>query len=567
VKLKKNKFKAILHRMFSLTILGIIAACTEGQEVSLSKNALPTDTATVTNTSVPSITPTATALPPIKVWIDPDLPWKVLQQTVIPASLQLTSNSEDADIQLTNTTDMQNSSIWVYALVTPFPSLVEMQSFEELQQTWNGTNDNSLFIYVTEETQTVLENVLGKADTNHVVIETQENLLNAAWEKRDVLAIVPFEELQPKWRVISLNEQSPISNQFDLLQYPLKVTFGWVIDEGSQSTRANELAAITLPALTSNYDPEKLTVVVMTGVTALVRATAVRMEKNGVTYPAEKIRDWLLQADITHISNEVSFAENCPDPKSDPYPLVFCSKPAYFDLLTYVGADVIDMTGNHQLDWGKSALKYTLSLYEQNGLAYYAAGWTEDQAKDAVLLENNGNKFAFMGCNPVGPEYIWAIGDNPGVADCDYPYIESRIKELKNQGYQVIFTYQYFETYRHTTEAYEERDFRRIADAGAVIVSGSQAHHPMIMEFYNDSYIHYGLGNLFFDQMWVNTVTIPHGTRKEFIDRYVFYDSRLISTELLTAYLEDYAQPRPMTEEERLDFLKTIFDAAGWGPY
>ncbi len=567
MKLKANTFKAILYRYLSFIILGLIAACTVGQQISLSLTTLPTNAATIVSTIVPSATPTATALPPIKVWIDPGLPWKVLQQTVIPASLQLTSSSEEADILLTNTTDMQESSVWVYALVTPFSSLIEMQSLEELQQTWNGTNDNALLIYVTGETKTVLESVLGSADTNHVVIEDQENLLNAAWEKRDVLAIVPFEELQPKWRVISLNGQSPISNRFDLNQYPLKVTFGWVIEEGFQSTRANELADITLPALTSNYDPEKLTVLVMTGVTALVRATAVRMEKYGVTYPAEKILDWLVQADITHISNEVSFAENCPDPKSDPYPLVFCSKPAYSDLLTYVGADVIDMTGNHQLDWGKSALEYTLSLYEKNGMAYYAAGRTEDQAKDAVLIEHHGNKLAFMGCNPVGPEYVWAKGDNPGVANCDYPYIESRIKELKDLGYQVIFTYQYFETYRHSTEAYEERDFHRIADAGAVIVSGSQAHHPMIMEFYKDSFIHYGLGNLFFDQMWVDTVTIPHATRKEFIDRYVFYNGKLISSELLTSYLEDYAQPRPMTEEERLDFLKTIFDAAGWGPY
>ncbi len=567
MKLIKNTFKGIFYRILSFIILGIIVACTVEQENSLSPTIFLKDTATFTSTIEPTTTPTTTVLPPLKVWIDPGLPRKVLQQTVIPTNLQLTSNSEDADIRLTNITDLQNNSTWVYALVTPFPSLIEMQSFEELQQTWNGTNDNDLLIYVTEETKTVLESVLGIAGEGHVVIEEQDNLLNAAWEKRDVLAIVPFEELQPKWRVISLNGQSPISNQFDLMQYPLKVTYGWMIKEGSQSSRADELAAINLPALISNYDPEKLTILVMTGVTALVRATAVRMEKYGVTYPAEKIRDWLVQADITHISNEVSFAEGCPDPKSDPYPLVFCSKPAYFDLLTYVGADVIDLTGNHQLDWGRTALEYTLSLYEQNGLAYYAAGRTEDQAKDAVLIEHNGNKFAFMGCNPVGPAYVWAKSDNPGVANCDYQYIESRIKELKNQGYQVIFTYQYFETYRHSTEAYEERDFHRVADAGAVIVSGSQAHHPMIMEFYNDSFIHYGLGNLFFDQMWVNTVTIPHATRKEFIDRYAFYDGKLISTELLTAYLEDYAQPRPMNEEERLDFLKTIFDAAGWGPY
>ncbi|MFZ6021659.1 MAG: hypothetical protein ACOYXO_18840, partial [Chloroflexota bacterium] len=62
-------------------------------------------------------------------------------------------------------------------------------------------------------------------------------------------------------------------------------------------------------------------------------------------------------------------------------------------------------------------------------------------------------------------------------------------------------------------------------------------------------------------------VTIPEGTRKEFIDRHVFYNGKHISTELLTAYLEDYARPRPMSPSERTDFLKAIFTAAGWGPY
>jgi poly-gamma-glutamate synthesis protein (capsule biosynthesis protein) len=54
------------------------------------------------------------------------------------------------------------------------------------------------------------------------------------------------------------------------------------------------------------------------------------------------------------------------------------------------------------------------------------------------------------------------------------------------------------------------------------------------------------------------------GTRREFIDRHVFYDGKYISTELLTAMLEDYARPRPMTEAERVEFLRYLFAASGW---
>jgi poly-gamma-glutamate synthesis protein (capsule biosynthesis protein) len=53
-------------------------------------------------------------------------------------------------------------------------------------------------------------------------------------------------------------------------------------------------------------------------------------------------------------------------------------------------------------------------------------------------------------------------------------------------------------------------------------------------------------------------------TRQEFLDRHVFYDGRYIGSEILTAMLENYAQPRPMTPEERRVFLESVFAASGW---
>jgi len=99
-----------------------------------------------------------------------------------------------------------------------------------------------------------------------------------------------------------------------------------------------------------------------------------------------------------------------------------------------------------------------------------------------------------------------------------------------------------------------------LSNGGAVIVSGSQAHFPQVFEFMGDHFIHYGLGNLFFDQMDYPVI----GTRREFLDRHIFYDGRYISTEILTAMLEDYAQPRPMTAEERQQFLSEYFNYSGW---
>jgi poly-gamma-glutamate synthesis protein (capsule biosynthesis protein) len=98
-----------------------------------------------------------------------------------------------------------------------------------------------------------------------------------------------------------------------------------------------------------------------------------------------------------------------------------------------------------------------------------------------------------------------------------------------------------------------------MADAGAVIVSGSQAHQPQGMEFRNGSFIHYGLGNLFFDQY-----SLCEACRQGFIDQHVFYDGRYISTRLLPIQFVDYARSRPMTLEESNELLQALFLVSGW---
>ena len=102
---------------------------------------------------------------------------------------------------------------------------------------------------------------------------------------------------------------------------------------------------------------------------------------------------------------------------------------------------------------------------------------------------------------------------------------------------------------------WQQDDSQKMIDHGAVIVSGSQAHLPMTMEIYGDGFIHYGLGNMFFDQMDVPVT----GTRREFADRHIFYDGKYLGVELKTALLYDYAQPRPMTMAQREQLLSDAF--------
>jgi len=543
---------------------------------------LPVSSETATSTTFPTtlsklqLTATATPFQPeliptelprdfqdLRFYLDPDVPEMLREQ--LQEGLNLTDQVELADLSLHPLPEAASGAEWIYALVVAFPLLTDELSWQSLQGLWMGSNSESRIVLVTESTLYALKTILGDPDEFAVEVVPREQLVDRLWELQyAAVAIVPFEDLEPRLKVLSINGQSPISNQFDTGQYPLKIYFGWHGKAEALGLYQEAVASGKVQQLESNRDPGRLTVLVMTGVTALVRATATRMEQIGITYPARDIHEWLVNADLTHISNEVSFTPDCPNPNPNQYELIFCSKPEYIELLDFVGTDILDLTGNHGIDWGREALAYSLGLYEQRNWAVFAAGENLEKARAAATIEHNGNRFAFIGCNPAGPPYIWAAENLSGVANCDFPWMWSEISRLKSEGYIVIMTFQYFETYRAYVESFEMEDFRSMVDAGAAIVSGSQAHHPMVMEFYGGSFIHYGLGNLFFDQMYNETYPILQGTRKEFVDRHVFYDGRHISTELLTAFLEDYARPRPMTEAERVAFLQEIFAARGW---
>jgi poly-gamma-glutamate capsule biosynthesis protein CapA/YwtB (metallophosphatase superfamily) len=228
---------------------------------------------------------------------------------------------------------------------------------------------------------------------------------------------------------------------------------------------------------------------------------------------------------------------------------------------------VIELTGNHFADRGAAGMLETIEIYNDHNLSYFGGGVDLQDSLEPALFEVNGNKIAFIGCNkPDVGRFPTATDFQPGAAPCDFEYLPQKINQLKAQGYVVISTFQWNESYDSRPSPQQMRDFRLMADSGASIVSGSQAHYAQMMEFYGDGFIHYGLGNLFFDQMG-DQDWMPRGIRREFFDRYVIYDGKLISVELITALLEDYSRPRLMTEQERAGFLREYFYYSGWIPF
>jgi len=456
---------------------------------------------------------------------------------------------------------------WVLVPVVSFFRSFDDITYENIKEFWGGNkevlnyisvDDSEPELIVTEEVFKVLEKIFGKSGNENIKIESREELsLNI--ENNNSLSIVPFNDIEKKYKVLNLDNMSVFDKDLDTASYPLALT---VSVESNNPDFESKIAESFSEVSITNRDMEKLASIIMTGVTAIVRQVARKIESDGVLSPGEEIAEVLKDADITHISNELPFVEGCDGTR--PRGLVFCSSPEYIELLRYVGTDVIELTGNHMNDYGHKWMYYTLDMYDEEGWPYFGGGRNLKDSYKPATFEIGSNKIAFLGANTFGPASNWATEDTPGSArinvwgevekEEDMRKFEAIIEELKKEGYIVIFTFQYEETYSYTPTEVQIDDFRRIIDAGADIVSGSQSHYPMGVEFRGEGFINYGLGNLFFGQQLAIL-----GNNPGIIAKHIFYKGKHINTVLITTMLNDFSQPRPTSPEERVKLLNSIF--------
>ncbi len=428
---------------------------------------------------IPTATATATPVP-LHAWVDPALPGDVaavLDTALSSLKVLYARAPENADLRIAPNLEHVLFQR-IYALVVPFPTLADEVSFAEVQRFWAGEPDalkaisrqsEAPTLYITEDTLAMVEALLAKpAESAPIQVVPQAELLDTAWNARpSAWAIVPFDQLEPRWKVLRIDGTNVLERELKV--YPLAVSIG------VEGPAADELLHLLTPdgQPLTNRDEAKMTSLVMTGVTAMVRAMAYEMERKGVLYPAEHVGSLLRNADITHISNEIPFASNCPPPDRNQQSLVFCSDPKYIELLRDVGTDLIELTGNHFQDYGSEATLMTLDMYAKEGWPHYGGGADLEDARRPITMTHNSNDLAFIGCNPVGPEYAWATKDRPGAAPCDFEYSHAELQRLASEVDVPIATWQYWEIYEYWATPDQENDFRGMVDAGAKIIVGA----------------------------------------------------------------------------------------------
>lgn len=446
-------------------------------------------------------------------------------------SPELTATSTLA-LSPTNT-PAENTGLALYVPVVAFPSLQTTLTREQINALAAGQLDSQLVI--TPETAAALPML--HPQTRQI---PAADLRNTLWRDRTLYALIPWTQLSTQFRMLWIDDV-PIVNQ--LPDYPF-----------------------ALASSNPNFVPEHLTRITFSGVTALARQTRVALDTYGVEYAASGISGYVTQSDFFHISNEVSFYPTCPVTTGDLLggASSFCSKPEHFELLKRLDVDIVELSGNHNNDYGYQAYRDTLNFYRENQMLTVGGGDTLTEAQQPLILEHHGNTLALIACNVPGPYYALVNendsslgGIRPGTVNCDWAALEQLLSALSAQVDAVIVTIQHEEYEEYTPTEIQRYDFRRLAEAGADVVFGTAAHKPQTYEFYptqrgDTSLLHYGMGNLFFDQpFW--------GNMRFFMNTLYIYEGQLRTVEVFPGIIDESVRPRLMTPDERLNFLFFMF--------
>ncbi len=516
--------------------------------------------------SVPAQTETPTPMPtarPTGVWIEIGIPESVstaIQDWLSGQSGQLVwadASTAELTVSWRRRAGATPLAEIVLVPVVPFFSLSEGIRFDDLRRTWLGrahSGDTPSQLLVTAETSAALHTLFGPpgAEAPLTIVAASE-LADRLWTEPGAVAIVPFDQLEPRLQPLQVDGLSALERELELQRYPLRANI-WI--SGPRAWQRSLVTEIEERGLSTNRHPDHLTMLVMTGVTALTRGVALRIEaEEDYGWPARRVADLLASADLTHVSNETSFVPGC---QAQSETSAFCAKPEYLETLRLVGADLVELTGNHNLDFGPAYALLSLDLYAEAGIHTFGGGRDAADSHRPLLITHNGNHLAFLGYNQFGPDYAWATAERPGAARFSLEAVQADLAQVRPQADLVFVNVQHTETYESVPLPEQVSDFRAVVQAGANVVTGSQAHQPQAIEFHEGKPIFYGLGNLFFDQTW------SVATRQSLIVRHVIYDGRLLSSQVIPTVMDRDCQPRLADAAEREIILQAVFAASEW---
>ena len=190
---------------------------------------------------------------------------------------------------------------------------------------------------------------------------------------------------------------------------------------------------------------------------------------------------------------------------------VFSSHPSAIQALKQAGVDMVDLGNNHAYDLLEDGLTKTISVLQENDMAYFGAGEDEASAWKPAIVNVGNQVVAFIGCTTIwrpippitGNDISYVAQDEVpkgGAARCLESRLYQVVREVSQQAdFVVVMVHGGFE-YDHTPSNSVERYSKVAREAGAALVID---HHPHVVSgltWEPPTLTAWSLGNFIFDQ-------------------------------------------------------------------
>ena len=392
---------------------------------------------------------------------------------------------------------------------------------------------------------------------------SQAELKDAEIIKKYNVELVDFRNITSSQKVISLDQKYFLD---DFAHGAKFIT--WNLTGNPATFPAVQEA---LKGLSFSNPPSKSNVVSFaeTGVTALSRRLTYKLGQVGgnAEYFTEKIKDFLSSKTYTHISNEVSFADNCQGGYTT---TTLCADWKMMGAITSLGTDIVELTGNHNNDYGAENNIKSIAAYREKNLKIVGGGENLAAAKVPLDVNDQIKLFAFNHSTSSVANGQIATENSAGANPYNEEEFKAELAAAKAKNKFVIVNVQYFECYAYPNSkvAFPECDkpipnqkefFRHFIDLGADMVVGTSAHQPQTYELYKDKPIYYGLGNLFFDQIsWPDTM-------RSLILTHYFYQGKYLQTRISPTLYDENFQTYLIDEPASREYLRRLVYASPKG--
>lgn len=159
--------------------------------------------------------------------------------------------------------------------------------------------------------------------------------------------------------------------------------------------------------------------------------------------------------------------------------------------------DLLALSNNHILDHDQIGVDRTISLLQQNNIAYIGIGKTDMERRKPFLFEKNGIKVGVYNCC----EHEFSVRKEGGWGAAPYDPLVSfdDVRELKEQCDFAVVLYHGGKEYFRYPSPRLQKVFRKFAASGADAVFAQHTHCIGSAEVFKDSLLVYGQGNFLFD--------------------------------------------------------------------